>query len=177
MKIEDNGVWNGEVKHQFDTYLCGALSTFFRGSTVADFGCGWTGLYTKFFTQCGIDVVGFEGNPCTKPPLIVADLSRPLVITPVDWVMCLEVGEHIPKERENALIYNCVSNSLKGVIVSWAIPNQKGRGHVNCRPNSYVEEKFTLFNYKRDGSQEYKLRKAAELPWFKNTVMVFRNNR
>ena len=176
MKIDDSGIWDGEVDQQYDAYLSGALNTFLRGNTVADFGCGWQGFYTESLKDSGINAVGFDGNPCTKLPLLIADLSRPLIINPVDWVICLEVGEHIPKERENALIHNCVSNSRKGVIISWAIPGQKGRGHVNCRPNDYIREKFALFNYKSDPKKAYDLRRASELPWFKNTIMVFRNN-
>lgn len=175
MEIDDRGIWLGEVKHQFDEPLADHLSTFFQGSTVADFGCGHKGFYTKHLKSNGVTTIGFDGNPYTQHPLIIADLSKPLILDgQLEWVLCLELGEHIPAKYESVLLHNCHSNNSKGVVISWGIPDQKGRGHVNCRPNSYVKEKFALFGYENDLEAETKMRESATLPWFKNTIMVFR---
>jgi len=172
--VEDNGVWNGKVAHQFDEPLAEGLSQFFLGKTVADFGCGHEGYYTKYLKSKGVTTIGFDGNPYTKHPLIIADLSKPLILGgKLDWVLCLELGEHIPEKYESALLHNCVSNSAEGIVMSWAIPGQNGRGHVNCRSNEYVKEKLDLLGYDNDEDTQSELRSASTLPWFKNTLMVF----
>merc|ERR1712070_1076588 len=55
-----------------------------------------------------------------------------------DWVLCLEVGEHIPQKHEDVLLHNVLDTARKGVIISWS--NGGGNGHVNRRPNEYVIE-------------------------------------
>ena len=103
------------------------------------------------------------------------DLSKPNKLEEkFDWVLCLEVGEHIPKEYESILIKNIDDNNTKGVVLSWAVVGQGGDGHVNCQDNEYIKEAFSSLNYTNDEYSEFTLRSHATLPWFKNTIMVFR---
>jgi 2-polyprenyl-3-methyl-5-hydroxy-6-metoxy-1,4-benzoquinol methylase len=67
------------------------------------------------------------------------DLSLPQFGLPVyDWILCLEVAEHIPKAYEKVLISNIVRHAREGVILSWARPGQKGYSHINNQSPEYV---------------------------------------
>jgi 2-polyprenyl-3-methyl-5-hydroxy-6-metoxy-1,4-benzoquinol methylase len=50
-----------------------------------------------------------------------------------DWILSLEVGEHIPHQLEDVFIGNLVRHAKKGIILSWAVPGQEGHHHVNNR--------------------------------------------
>ena len=126
----------------------------------------------------GIKCGGIDGNPATEKLsaglATVADLSQTLDLVPRDWVLSLEVGEHLPRKYEPALIDNLHRHNQRGIVLSWAVPGQGGFGHYNEQPNDYVIEKMTKLGYKYDPSASTQLRSASSLPWFKNTILVFR---
>ena len=93
---------------------------------------------------------------------------------PFDWVMSLEVGEHLPCEFEDNFINNLHNNNESGIILSWAIKGQGGHGHFNEQNNNYIKSKICKLGYINDIEAEEKLRKQSHLWWFKNTIMVFR---
>ena len=177
MKINKNGFWEGEASkfHKHDESLCNALVKFFNGKSIYDLGCG-LGLYVRRFNENGIDAVGFDGNPITHilPNCWVKDLTKPLDLFLVDWVLSLEVGEHIPKELSQNYIDNLKNLNKEGIVLSWAIPGQGGDGHVNELPNEDVIAMFPEYTY--DVEASLYLRSKATLWWFKNTIMVFRKN-
>ena len=181
-KISNKGFWltDDESGHCFDLSLATKLKDFFNSvkcNDILDLGCG-PGKYTKYFIDNGIKSEGYDGNPNT--PIIsdglckVADLTQINKFDNKDWVLSLEVGEHIPKEYEAIFIQNLINHSKKGIILSWAVPNQPGDGHVNCQSNEYVINLMRSHNYILDVHSTIQLREAAELWWFKNTLMVFR---
>merc|ERR1711959_250741 len=59
-----------------------------------------------------------------------------------DWVVSIEVGEHIEKAKEQAFLDNLATVARRGVILSWGVPGQTGYGHVNCQSNEYVVEQL-----------------------------------
>lgn len=181
-KISNKGFWltDDESGHCFDLSLATKLKDFFNSvkcNSLLDLGCG-PGRYTKYFIDNGIESEGYDGNPNT--PIIseglckVADLTQINKFDNKDWVLSLEVGEHIPKEYEAIFIQNLINHSKKGIILSWALPNQPGDGHVNCQSNEYVINLMRSYNYILDVHSTIQLREAAELWWFQNTLMVFR---
>ena len=183
--ISDKGYWVGpeaESQHVFDPQLAAALTTFYKNehplTTVVDLGCGM-GNYVKHFRAQDMYADGYDGNPHT--PILtngvcgVLDLSQPFAFqTKYDWVMSLEVGEHLPPQFETTFIENLDRNNKKGIILSWAIEGQGGHGHVNERNNEYVRGRIEALGYKSDPVAEFYLRYHATLGWFKNTIMVFR---
>ena len=183
MKILDNGIWDDEKPddHFFDEKLSKSILSFLKSEdtkTLVDLGCG-DGKYTKFFIENGIKTQGYDGNPYT--PLIteglckVLDLSEPHMFNPrYDWVLSLEVGEHIPKKFESIYIDNLVNNCEFGLILSWAVVGQAGTGHVNCQNNDYVVERFRERGLKHVKGLGAQFRADAQISWFKNTIMVFR---
>jgi cyclopropane fatty-acyl-phospholipid synthase-like methyltransferase len=187
MIISDRGYWtinNEELKIYnpgifFDKSLSQELIKLFVGHTVADFGCG-DGKYVEFFIEQGINCVGFDGNPNTKEISngfgTVLDLSEEIDLgVCFDWVISLEVGEHIPEIFEQNFINNLHKHNKNGIILSWAVPGQGGTGHCNEKSNDYIKSKFDKLGHNNDLDLENHLRKHCRNIWFKDTLMVFRN--
>ncbi len=182
--IHDHGYWCGKdvlEQHAFDPYLGRELVHFFleeKAKSVADFGCGLAD-YVKMLRVYHIDCQGFDGNPDT-PSLTdgvaeVLDLSQPFRLNKsFDWVLSLEVGEHIPPLYESTFIENLERHAKVGILLSWGIEGQGGFGHVNLRNNDYIKKLFRDKGYRDDLLVEQRLREHASLSWFKKTLMVFR---
>ncbi|MBI2743277.1 MAG: class I SAM-dependent methyltransferase [Chlamydiales bacterium] len=182
--VHEHGYWIGTDilhEHQFDRPLAAALAEFFKteqATSVVDFGCG-TGEYVDHFLKEKINCEGYDGNPdsakISNVPVKVVDLSQPFNLgRRFDWVLSIEVGEHLPKQFERTFIENLHQHNAKGVVLSWAVKGQGGFGHFNEQDNSYIKSIMLEQGYENDLEAEGKLRQAAKLPWFKNTLMVFR---
>lgn len=180
------GSWNisdmKDIKdhHFFDRDLCEAIIKLLQRNGafyVWDLGCG-DGSYVQMMNVCKIRAKGIDGNKNTYDITngwgITKDLTVPLEEKPRDWVLSLEVGEHIPSMYEDAYLDNVAAMCEKGVILSWAVEGQGGLGHVNCRNNVWVISKMIDRGFHYDESATQTLRDAAKIKWFKNTLMVFR---
>lgn len=182
--IHPHGYWEGEdvtSQHCFDPSLAEALVDFFKregAQSIVDFGCG-AGTYVQLLRSEYFDSDGFDGNPAT--PLItqgtcgVIDLSIPFDLSKrYDWVLSLEVGEHLPPQYERIFIENLDRHNVQGIVLSWAIRGQGGIGHFNEQNNDYIKSVLASYGYVNDIEAEKQLREAASIYWFKNTVMIFR---
>jgi hypothetical protein len=129
------GFYSLNCNHTTDYSLMDWTSRNLSGSVV-DLGCG-DGAYVRYLRSKGFDAEGYDGNwhtPEISGGLCkTLDLSRKASIREFDWVISLEVGEHIPKEYEDVFIDNITKPSRKGLLLSWAVLGQKGIGHVNCK--------------------------------------------
>jgi cyclopropane fatty-acyl-phospholipid synthase-like methyltransferase len=182
--IHQNGFWIGieaSSQHCYDPALGQAITNFFLNENainIIDFGCGM-GDYIKTMRQNNLNALGFDGNPHT-PKLtdnlaMVLDLSVPVQFNmQADWVMSLEVGEHLPPQFEDIFINNLHNNTIRGIVLSWAVKGQGGYGHFNEQDNDYIKEKVCRLGYVNDVASETMLREKASVCYFKNTVMVFR---
>jgi hypothetical protein len=181
MNISETGCWLSEdlVKsHHFDEGLAKAMAHELIGmGRGVDIGCG-SGAYVKFLNdEYGIWVDGYDGSPLTEDVTNglcrQADFSEPQDVGKYDFVISLEVGEHIPAEYEKTFLNNLVMPTPDMIILSWAVEGQAGQGHVNCRSNKYIISEMEDRGYAYDKKASLKLRLASRLPWFKNTIMVF----
>ena len=183
--ISDTGYWNISgteftKEHIYDSRLSDAIIAIAKSKSIKqtyDFGSGH-GEYTANFIASNINCIGFDGNPITStiPNCKVQDLTdRNWQREPVDFLLCLEVCEHVPKEYELALIDSIVRHLNHGgtVILSWAIPGQGGLGHVNCQTNEYVIKLFQKRGFVYNKEESDFLRKHSVEPWFNNTILVF----
>ena len=91
-----------------------------------------------------------------------------------DWVISIEVAEHIPRQFESMFIDNIVRHAREGVVLSWAIPGQGGFSHVNNRPVQYVKELMEGLGFKHDPEWSEKLKGAATLFWLRGNTNVYR---
>lgn len=191
MKILPNGAWDNPTSegHLFDEGLAKAILEFCdqQGITrLVDMGCG-DGSYVNFINEnnlFGIVAIGVDGNPHTQElahtnhPFnfcYVADLSKPLAFEwpPLDLILCLEVGEHIPAEFESVFLDNVTKFAKTWIIMSWATEGQGGDGHVNCRSTAAVIADMVgrgWYVYP-EGTQD--LRQRAGLPWFRSNIHLY----
>jgi hypothetical protein len=179
-KIHPNGYWEIPDKtYRFDKGLALSIACFAAEHNVdeiIDVGCG-NGAYTFRLRGHGFDVDGYDGNPYTTEitdgECGVQDFAVPVMIRPRDLLMSLEVAEHIPADKESVFIENILAPQCPYVIVSWAIEGQGGLGHVNCRNNDYVIEKFWPYGYALMEKETKRLRKCSRIKWFKKSIMVY----
>ena len=170
-------------QHVYDPSLSKALVEFLvaeKARDVIDIGCG-NCAYVGALREAGIDAHGIDANvntvAVTKGLGRVGDVTTVLPCERVyDWVLCLEVGEHVPKEHECTLIQNLHNLNSEGIILSWAVLGQPGNGHVNCRTNEYMKNIMSCLGYTNDLEVELRLRNSVSgvAHWFRNTLMVFR---
>jgi len=185
MEITEEGYWKGidvVEHHYFDEKVFNSILSFctkYSIQNAIDLGCG-KGDYVKSLNQNNISTIGYDGNPdtftITDGLCNVLELQKPFFfIEKYDLVLSLEVGEHIPKQFENIYIDNITSlvGHKKFLIISWAVPNQGGHGHVNCKSNTEIIEQLQKRNFEFNSDETQKLRKNTDLFWFKDTLMVF----
>lgn len=186
--ILSQGYWKSDTLagHCYDTGLANGLLnilSYMEVESLADFGCG-PGWYVSLLRRNGYDAYGYDGNPNIEELSSLlftdgyychrVDLTEELEAeVPFDVVLCLEVGEHIPKEYEDIFIMNIIRNSGKYIIFSWAIEGQHGDGHVNCHSNDYIISKISMHGFYLNRPLSNYLRNSSVLWWFKNTIMVF----
>ena len=182
MEINERGFWEDEsgLSHHHDPHLAQAILQLFikhKHQYILDLGCG-KGDYAHLFQAYNLRVFAYDGNPNTPQLTVglgrVADLSKPFdCAQEIDAVISLEVGEHIPAEFEQVFLDNVVVNKPKLVVLSWAVPNQDGDGHVNCQSNHYIKAQMFSRGYHYNKAISMQLRSKARLWWFKNSLMVF----
>lgn len=184
MKIHKNGFWESEVLHHTDKGLLNTLPPLLKNmKSVVDFGCG-DASYIKKIKQRYPDklVKGYDGNPYVGKIsgnfATQLDLTQPFKLdNKFDVVMSLEVAEHIPLEYERIYVDNLIKHVNKYLIISWAIPGQGGKGHVNEKDNEYVIDLFKGLGFKYNESVSNKLRSViTNCKWFKNTLFLFSKN-
>ena len=169
----------GLTYDEFDDSVTEQLVILFKGATVADFGSG-LGWYTNYLIKKGIQCKGYDGirkvEEITKGQVKYLDLSKPISSKILfDWILCFEVGEHIPKRYEDIFIQNLHQSNKKGIVLSWAILGQSGTGHVNCKINYDIRSIFFNLGYICDFRWEKRLRESVQKAlWLKKTIMVFR---
>ena len=185
---------NGEISHGFATLL----SKILAGAHVVDLGAG-LGQYEKYWSTFGHND---ELKPATmrpasvhacdgaeniedfankdadgKPFVVFCDLTAPVDLggPPSDWAMSIEVGEHIAAgAHEKAYLDNLERHGRKGIVVSWATPEQAGHHHVNGKNEGDVIALFSARGYELDADLTKKLREASTLHWLQKTTFLFR---
>ncbi len=180
----ETGIWHvslAKKRHKTDIPLVKAICENFSPGRAIDLGCG-LGHYCKELAKNGWGSVPIDGYEGTKGLddykvwlwIYRFDLTKPIKFLPYDFVLCLEVGEHIPEKHEQTLLDNICNAASKDIVLSWAVPGQySASGHVNCRPNDYVINELAKRGFVLDNDMTKKLREASSFKWFKNTLMVF----
>ena len=135
---------------------------------------------------------GYDGagdvEEYTNGRVSCVDLTLPsLALERADWVVSLEVGEHIPREHEYTFLRNLHAHNCMGVVLSWACYG--GHQHVNRRPNDWVIDAFQRLGYRYDAATSQRMRQPGlrdrlssnyshrVYGWFARSVMVSRDGR
>lgn len=150
----DNSIYNHSFyKKQSEmsekNEICRKILSIFWDSikinSVCDVGCGlgyWLQACHRLAEERNqsIITIGYDTPNIPEEMLLInrselmeTDLYEPLTTDRrYDLVICLEVAEHLPKERSESLISEL---TMLGdvVLFSAAVPNQGGRGHINER--------------------------------------------
>ena len=105
------------------------------------------------------------------------DLSIPQYgILQYDWIISLEVAEHIPEKYEAVYLDNIFRLAKEGIILSWAVPEKGGLGHINSKPIEYVYKVMRENGFQRDAGNTMKLQATASLSWNKSNINVYIRN-
>lgn len=178
--LMSTGSWVGQQEHIYDKGLGMALLSFFRHKnveSVLDLGAG-DGSYVQMLRQGGLRAGCFDGNPAVRElsqkRCLQADLSEEHDFGQRwDWVMSIEVAEHVPHVFERTYLNNLERHSCEGIIISWANPFQQGKGHVNGKPWREVQRLFEDRGFWYDANSSASLRRKSRLGWFRQNIMVF----
>ncbi len=179
----DTGVWLQEdlSGHDFSYRLAKWIGEYLpKHEPIIDIGCGQA-TYLRYLHDLGFsNLCGIEGTEQNFEfgNVAVADLTKPYIIPNLSsHVICLEVGEHIPKEHKIAFLQNLTNAVGKGckLILSWAIPGQDGIGHVNCLHNIVVVDMFQNLGFKFLLDDSLNARSVIEnrFSYFRNTLLIF----
>ena len=122
--------------------------SLWKPNQVDDVGCG-IGTWASAAKELGVKVNGYDGHYVDLNQLLInpsefhsvdleTDLDLPLYS---DFVMCLEVAEHISPSRSEWLIQQ-LTKSADVVLFSAAIPYQGGVNHINERWQQFWVDLF-----------------------------------
>jgi len=151
---------------------------------VLDVGAGG-GAYVEWFADQGYAAGGVDGTPniykISEGQVIEFDLSvynerLPDVVfgqvVEVFGAICIEVGEHIPPQFAGAVFDNLAATRAATLVVSWATPGQRGRGHVNCLNPNAVALQMLARGYQLDARTD-EARRLAGRGW-DHKLLVFK---
>ena len=182
IRKKSSGIWTPEFaksNHTIDTALAIAMLDFFpQNEFMWDIGCG-LGDYCTIFDYHGYEIIGVDGTPGIQEignfhTIYEADLTAPGNKFAPRNAICLEVGEHIERDREKDFLRNLSKMTADKLVLSWAVPGQGGHGHVNELSNSQVISKMHEFGFYLDLDETLRLRESATLWWFKQSLMAFK---
>lgn len=171
-------------RSKFSPNLANLLSkTLDKGKPVYDMGCG-IGNYVSNLEKNDFVAVGIEGHPQARtvtvtPSVLSWDLSErlPGFITAMQLgsVISIEVGEHIPKDKEDNFFRNLNDMCSKTLILTWAVKGQGGHRHVNEKDADELIPRVEAMGFKLDVGKTHEWRDLAgmDLHWFKRSIYCF----
>ena len=181
-QISPTGIWPVEYNKYHVTnnvlkqYITSVLP---RTTPVYDFGCGM-GTYMKYLISHGYKCTGYEGT-YQKNNLPIKQQDITIELPPPETkgsVLCLEVMEHIPSNLENITLDNINNHCDTYLILSWAIPDQPGIGHINCRSEQYTVTTLSRYGfiYQKNDTQviRNKINKSNKQLWFTKSLHIFK---
>ena len=150
-------------------------------NSVLDVGCG-AGAWLREYAALGIsDYWGVDGDYVQKDQLLIPhdrflarDLAQPFTLDRrFDLAQCLEVAEHLPKDRAAVLVDNLTRHSNQ-VLFSAAVPGQGGEYHVNEQPYEYWRDLFAERNFRLFDWLRPQLQQRLEIePWYRYNSLLF----
>jgi len=146
--------------------------------SINDFGAG-VGQYghSLLAREPSLRYRGYDGagdvREYTDGFVKFVDLTMPLSLPRADWVLSMEVGEHVPHEHEMMFVRNLHAHNCRGLVLSWAQLEQLGTAHVNTHSLEYVLSLFSSLGYSCNRSATHALRRKASFLWLRRNLVVF----
>jgi SAM-dependent methyltransferase len=150
--------------------------------SLLDVGCG-TGTWLKASLDYGIkEVFGVDGVAIPPERLRIplqnfaqADLTRPLDLKRTfDYVLCLEVVEHLDPQFAKTLIASLVRHA-KRIVFAAACPGQPGQHHVNCQWPAFWQELFNAEGFSCEDSVRWQIWSNDRIePWYRQNIFTAR---
>lgn len=137
------------------------------GLELLDRNASWRSQYMAF--DGAVNVESFTNGFVKNANLGIAQ-DFPVA----DWVMSLEVGEHILHSLEDEYVQNIHMSNRRGILLSWGVLHQAGKSHINNHSPDYILKRFSSLGYKYDNETTHLLRTNAVLSWLRRSVYVFR---
>lgn len=152
-----------------------------KDNQIYDFGCGMGNYLNDLHSSSFTKLIGLEAEPPKTDyefKINCQNLAHPFILDKKGIVICLEVGEHLPKEYQDTFLDNIANNCSDYLITSWAVRNQGGYGHYNELNNDEIIPEITKrgFTYLPEKSNELRLVVEDFCSYFRNTLMVFKKD-
>ena len=93
-----------------------------------------------------------------------------------DWIISLEVAEHIPKQYELVFVDNLVRHAKEGIILSWAKIGQGGHSHINNKDFADVKILMEERGFYHDASASKAIKSKATFDWLRENTNIFKKN-
>jgi 2-polyprenyl-3-methyl-5-hydroxy-6-metoxy-1,4-benzoquinol methylase len=182
--IHETGYWlkeNSISQHIHSQNLSDWIINFlvdYKDHQIYDFGCGLGNYLNDLYNNGFKNIMGIEADPMKTDyafEIMKLNLSEQFQLEKKGIVICLEVGEHIPKKYQENLLNNLKNNCDKYLILSWAVRNQQGYGHFNELNNDEILPLIEDlgFKYLDKLSQDARLVPEEKCAYFRNTIMIF----
>jgi SAM-dependent methyltransferase len=146
--------------------------------SVLDVGCG-EGHSTRYFRELGCEVLGVEGSSEAQRHSVIPDrlvlhdfTTGPFIPDRMfDLVWSCEFVEHIGEQHARNFLA-AFATSTTFVIMTHALPGQRGYHHVNCQPSRYWVRRLKEIGFDLD----YRLTRRARAlghAYFLRSGLVF----
>ena len=157
----------------------------FKDASVIDLSAG-LGHCGKIFTEQGLPMrswVGYDGamnvQNVSDGLVRFMNLTQPhpsdeRACVKGDWVLSLEVAEHIPPEYTDHYLRNICCSCTVGAVLSWARPSQTGGlGHVNTKHQEDAIKAMERWGFRVDVDATKEVQAAASMKHFQANTIVY----
>ncbi len=164
------------AEHFYDTFL-----NHFNINSILDVGCG-RGAWLSVAKRNDVKTVfGIDGDYVDLNTLLISqnEFQKKNIELPFDLnkkfdlVQCLEVGEHINKDKSEILVKNIIKHG-DFIIFSAAQPGQGGTNHINEQEILFWKKIFNdngylAFDFPRNIIKD----KKNIMPWYRYNMILY----
>ena len=164
----------------------------FEPKSVIDLGCGAGFLLERLRSQGVSKIYGIDGskdatNSWPEHMQDVLEVKNLMDFKPqerYDVAICMEVAEHIPKDKSLKLVTKVADSSKKFIWWTAAPPGQGGTGHITLKPITYWIRLFEDQGFVPMWDLTYKIKmellRVKEIqayPWFRDNCLILKRVR
>jgi SAM-dependent methyltransferase len=149
--------------------------------SMLDVGCG-PGHFLRAFREVGVkEITGIDGDHVPRDLLVIeskhfitCDLSQGFDLEcRYDFVLSLEVAEHLPPASAESFIVSLVRHAPV-VVFSAAIPFQGGTAHLNEQWPSYWAQLFARHGYRPYDILRPSIWRDGQVAWwYRQNILLF----